>query len=140
MRKDKYRPEEKRLCQDQEQLIIEHTNQCHICKTSFKEYKHFGVSHTPPCKEFTNQLRKHVDNCGICGTANKKWNEDAISITPEMRQITGELIKGKIPDVGLLKKVASYLFGELQMTPDEIHDMSAKAENEVKKSLETDEK
>jgi hypothetical protein len=136
MRKDKYKPEEKRLCNSQEQLIINHTNQCHICKTSFKEYKTFGVSHTPPCKAFTEKLRNHVDNCSTCNGAEKKWNEDAISITPEMRQITGDLIKGKIPDVGLLKKVSSYLFGELQMTSDEIHDMSAKAENEVKKSLE----
>ena len=136
MRKDKYGPNEKRLCQTQENLIIQHTNQCHICKTSFKEYKAFGVSHTPPCKNFTEKLRNHVSNCDICGIAEKKWNEDAISITPEMRQITGDLIKGKIPDVGLLKKVSSYLFGELQMSSDEIHDMSAKAEDEVRKSLE----
>ena len=136
MRKDKYRPEEKRLCQQQEQLIIQHTNQCHICKTSFKEYKHFGVSHTPPCKTFTEKLRNHVSNCSICGIAEKKWNEDAISITPEMRQVTGELAKGKILDVSLLKKVSNYLFKELNMSSDEIHDMSVKAEDEVRKSLE----
>ena len=139
MRKDKYSSKEKRLCQSQEQLIIQHTNICHVCKTSFKEYKAFGVSNTPPCKDFMNQLKKHISNCGTCGTANKKWNEDAIPITPEMRQVTGDLMKGKIPDVSILKRVASHLFGKLEMSSDEIHDMSAKADNEVRKSLEKEE-
>ena len=136
MRKDKHKPEEKRLCNSQEQLIIQHTNVCHICKTSFKEYKAFGVSNTPPCKDFMKQLQKHVSNCGICGTANKKWNEDAIDITPEMRQVTGDLMKGKMPDIGILKKVSSYLFGKLEMTSDEIGKMSKDADKAVRDSLE----
>lgn len=139
MIKDKYRPEEKRLCQSQEQLIISHTNICHICKTSFKEYKTFGVSNTPPCKEFMKQLQKHVSNCGTCGTANKKWNEDAIPITPEMRQVTGDLMKGKLPDVSVLKKVSSYLFEKLNMTSDEIGKMSKEADKLVRDSLEKEE-
>ena len=136
MKKDKYSPNEKRLCQSQEQLIIQHTNQCHICKTSFKEYKAFGVSNTPPCKEFKKQLERHISSCVICGTANKKWNEDAIDITPEMRQVTGDLMKGKLPDVGILKKVSSYLFQKLEMTSDEIRNISKEADKTVRDSLE----
>ena len=139
MRKDKYGSNEKRLCPNQEKLIIQHTNQCHICKTSFKEYQAFGVSNTPPCKEFKKQLERHISNCSICGTANKKWNEDAIPITNEMRQVTGDLMKGKLPDVGILKKVSSYLFQKLEMTSDEIGKMSQEADKAVRDSLEKEE-
>lgn len=136
MKQDKYSEDEKRLCQEQEQLIIKHTNICETCKTSFKEYKLFGISSTPPCKNFTQALKEHISKCKICNQANQKWNEDSISTTPEMREIVGSIKQGKLPSPNILKKVASHLFKELQMSSDEIRKVSEKADKAVRDGLE----
>ena len=136
MRKDKWDENEKRLCQEQEILIENHTQTCSICKKSRDEYTKFGISNTPPCKEFLNQLSNHVNNCNICNQAKNRWNEDGIKITPEMRDVVGALSKGQIPDIMKMKKASSQLFQSLEMSSDEIRDISMNADKMVRKSLE----
>ena len=136
MRKEKWSNSEKRLCQTQEILIMQHAEVCSICKQSFKEYKKFGMSNTPPCKDFVNKLKSHINNCDICNQAKKKSDEDAIPITSEMRQVVGDLSKGKLPEISITKKVASHLFHELELSSDEIKKASELTDKAVRDSLE----
>ena len=136
MRKDKWSNNEKRLCQKQELLTKQHVQTCVICKKSFDEYEKFGISNTPPCKYFMNLLSNHVGNCEICNSAKIKYREDGIPITTEMREITAKLSEGKLPDISMMKRAASFLFKELHMKSDEIKTVSENADKLVRDSLE----
>ena len=136
LRKDKWTQKEKRLCQTQEQLTKDHVRICYICHKSFEEYEKFGISNTPPCRKFTEELQEHIHSCNFCNQAKEKYLEDGIKITPKMRQITAELAKGKLPGISIMKDVASYLFKELNMTPDEIKTVSENADRLARKSFE----
>ena len=132
MKLPKYSNEEKQLCKDQEVMILNHTKICRICEKSFDEYNKFGVSNTPPCKQFLDNLRLHIDHCSTCHIANQKWNEDAIPTIPEMRMVVAELSKGKTPDPRLLRKVQSYLFEKLELSSNEIGELSSNVEKFVR--------
>ena len=136
MRKDKYSQNEKRLCQQQELITKNHVQSCLICEKSFKEYEKFGISNTPPCRFFQKELEKHVNFCNVCNEAKEKYLEDGVKIIPEMRKITAQLSKGKLPDVSIMKRVAGYLFKELNMSSDEIKIVSENADQLARKSLE----
>ncbi len=137
MKKDKYHPDEKRLCQGQENLTKNHVNSCKICKTSFDEYNRFGVSVTPPCQNYKDQLEKHMASCSKCQQGNKKWNEDAVEITPEMRSLVGDLKKGNLLsiDTSKLKKVVNHLTEKLELSSSEIRDLNKDAEKKVRDGL-----
>lgn len=135
MRKNKHPDSEKQLCQYQEQVINQHLQSCHICQQSKKEYDSFGVSSTPPCKRFMEQLGKHIESCHTCNKANKNWNDDAFPTTQDMRDVVGSLSKGKLPDISKLKNVASHLIKELELSSDEVRQIQEKAEDSVRKGL-----
>lgn len=135
MRKDKHHESEKKLCDKAEQAIDEHVKNCRICQKSFDSAKHFNIPTSPPCNNFLKELRKHVDNCSECQTGEKKWNEDAIPITPDMRLLVSQMQEGKMPDVELMKSVASSLMKELGLSSDEIGRMNQAAQDKVKELL-----
>ena len=125
MRLNKHPESEKRLCKDQEVMILNHTRICRICEKSFDEYNKCGISNTPPCKQFIDNLRVHIDNCSTCNMANKKWNDDAIPTIPEMRQVSSMISKGQLPNAVLLNKVRSYLMEKLELSSLEINQLSS---------------
>ena len=135
LRKDKYSQNQKRLCQQQELITENHVKSCFICDKSFKEYEKFGISNTPPCRYFQKELEKHVNSCNVCNQAKEKYLEDGVKIIPEMRIITAHLSEGKLPDVSIMKRVATYLFKELNMSSDEIKSVSENADRLARKSL-----
>lgn len=132
MRKDKWKEEEKRLCNKAEKHIGRHIEGCLICQKSFESAHGFNIPTSPMCNTLMQELRQHVDSCKECSTGEKKWNDDAIPITPEMRLAVSQLQNGKMPDVGLMKTVASQLMKELDLTSDEIGKMQQAAQDKVK--------
>ena len=95
-KREKWKPEEKILCNFQVNFINSHVDKCSICAKSMESYKNnFGIALTPPCKSFTEQMKKHIESCPICNTVNKKWNDDSIPITNEMRKGVETLSKLK---------------------------------------------
>lgn len=132
MRKDKWKKEEKRLCAKAEKHIGKHIEGCRICQKSFDSAKDFDIPTSPMCNTLMQELRQHVDSCGECSTGEKKWNDDAIPITTEMRLAVSQLQSGKMPDMGLMKTVASQLMKELDLTSDEIGKMQQAAQDKVK--------
>lgn len=135
MLQPKHPENEKKLCQEQNNFINGHCSTCPQCKKSKEEYDKFKISTTPTCKRFISQLKDHIDSCEICNKVNKKWNEDAIPITPEMRKIVYSLSKGKIPDPHDLAVTRTYLMEKLQLSSNEIKDVSTKIESIINKML-----
>jgi hypothetical protein len=115
----KWSDKEKKLCQEQENLINNHIATCSICKASFDSYnKNFGIASTPPCNQFTSQMKDHISKCQTCNQANKKWNDDAISTTPEMRSISNKLGKGIMPSKMELENLTRDLKEKLGVKDD----------------------
>lgn len=135
MRKDKWKQDEKNLCKQAEGMMEEHVSNCNVCKTSFESSQAFGIPTSPPCNKMLTILRSHVDSCNECQNGQRKWNDDSIPITPEMRLVVSQLQSGKMPEIGLMKSVASQLTKELGLTSDEIGRMNETAREKVNKFL-----
>ena len=93
-RKPKWSESEKQLCLDAQTMIDSHVQGCSVCQLSFKSYQaNMNIPMTPPCSQFTTNLKIHISMCQYCNSANKKWNEDSIPVTNEIRQGVAVLVK-----------------------------------------------
>ena len=110
---NKYRPEEKKLCNEQVLIIKLHLSSCGICKSSFDSGKTYGIPTKPACKEFMEALKTHVEHCYICNQANKKWNVDAIPVSDKIRLVVSRMESGKMPNIEDLKTVGQEIMDKL---------------------------
>ncbi len=134
MKKEKYTPKEKTLCQKQVAMIEAHCRICSICRKSKEEYdKCHEIPTTPPCYQFIQELDRHIQGCKECSLANQKWNEDSIPVSPEIRQVASDLGNGRMPKLSMLREAASQLIKSLDMSSDEVRQAREKAESLFKK-------